>query len=105
MKAVFASPRSSLAKVRLIRVIYNPRKMPLISKIKSFGRQMDHGLTRNVHAETKAYRSCMVRDPIAHCISPSNAPGGNLKKASTKSLASCRDGMQSVMRLIGVVRY
>jgi hypothetical protein len=52
---------------------------------------MKRKLTRNVHAETREYRSCIVRDPIAHRISPSSAPGGNLKNASTKSLASYSD--------------
>jgi hypothetical protein len=53
-------------------------------------------LTKNVQAETREYRSCIASDPIAHCINPSNAPGGNLKKASTKSLASYRDAINQM---------
>jgi hypothetical protein len=47
-------------------------------KIKPSELSMEQKLTRNVQAETKEYRSCIVRDPIAHRISPSSAPGGNL---------------------------
>ena len=45
--------------------------------------------TRNSMAATSAYRSCKESAAIAHCTSPSSAPGGSRNKICGKCWATC----------------